>query len=61
MNNDAADATYWHKKYIETLQKAQDYAAKVSADILQLEELLEQQTAHIVDLQTHIANLEGEE
>lgn len=40
MNNDAADATYWHKKYIQTLQEAQEYAAKVSADMEKLEELL---------------------
>lgn len=61
MNNDAADATYWYKKYIETSQKAQEYAATVSADIAKLEAILERQTARIVDLQTHIANLEGEE
>lgn len=57
MNNDAADATYWHKKYIQTLQEAQEYASKVGADMAKLEALLEQQTARIVDLQTHIAKL----
>lgn len=61
MNNDAADAAYWHKKYIETTQKAQDCVAKITADVLLLEALLERQAARIVDLQTHIANLEGEE
>ena len=60
MNNDAADATYWHKKYIQTLQEAQEYAAKVSADMEKLEAMLERQTARIVDLQTHIDNFEGE-
>ena len=43
MNNDAADATYWHKRYIEISQKAQDYAAKVSADMVKLEEMFNQQ------------------
>lgn len=61
MNNDAADAAYWHKKYIETTQKAQDYVAKITADVLVLEALLERQAARIVELETHIANLEGEE
>lgn len=104
MNNDAANAAFWHKRYIETSQKAQDYAAKVGADMERLEEQLnnqesayqrgymdgigrecpyckdyksmyikvrdelaaeqqitQRQTARIVDLQTHIANLEGEE
>lgn len=61
MNNDAADAAYWHKKYIETTRTAQDYVAKITADVLVLEALLELQAARIVDLQTHIANLEGEE
>ena len=61
MNNDAADAAYWQKKYIETTNMAQDYVAKITADVLLLEALLERQDARIVDLQTHIANLEGEE
>ena len=61
MNNDAADAAYWHKKYIETSQNAQDYATKVSADIERLEAMLERQTARIVDLQTHIENFDGED
>ena len=61
MNNDAADATYWHKKYIQTLQEAQEYAAKVVADMAKLEALLEHQTARIVDLQTHIDNFDGED
>lgn len=60
MNNDAADATYWHKQYIELSQKAQEYAAKVSADMKKLEALLERQAARIVDLQTHIDNFDGE-
>jgi hypothetical protein len=61
MNNDAADAAYWHKKYIETSQKAQDYAAKVGAEMEILEELLQRQTARIVGLQEHIENFDGED
>lgn len=43
MNNDAADAAYWHKKYIETLQKAQDYAAKVVESMTKLEAQIDAQ------------------
>ena len=48
VENEAAAAKYWHDMYVATSQKAQE-----------LEALLERQTARIVDLQTHIENLEG--
>lgn len=61
MNIDTPSSAYWHERYRQTSQMAQDYAAKVGADIVRLEALLERQTARIVDLQTHIENLEGED
>ena len=61
VENEAAAARYWHDMYVATSQKAQDYAAKVGADIVRLEAMLERQTARIVDLQTHIENFDGED
>ena len=61
VENEAASAKYWHDMYVATSQMAQDYVAKVGADMIRLEALLERQTARIVDLQTHIENFDGEE
>ena len=41
VENEAASAKYWHDMYVATSQMAQDYAAKVGADIKRLENELQ--------------------